>query len=130
MEIKLEKTDKIILYSLFSIPAILLLIFFVWSVSSSKPVEEFKKEDDLRKEFVGRVDTLYFEKQNHNIKIAKLSNGYKYQIFRRWEIEIEIGDSLAKEKGSFFVKIYKKNGRVITLDYRDTYLKKQPIHHY
>ncbi|MOA36850.1 hypothetical protein D3C78_1583970 [compost metagenome] len=97
--------------------------FVIWSAIFGKPLDELVKEDDLGEEFTGIVDTLYHEKQNHNVKIAGLSNGYKYQINGSWENEIKKGDSLSKKKGSFLLKVYKGNGQIITLDYRNTYLK-------
>lgn len=67
---------------------------------------------------------MFVEKQNHGIKVALLSNGYKYQIYSLWEPEIQIGDSLSKKKGDFKLIIYSGNNLKTTLDYRDTYKKK------
>lgn len=89
----------------------------------SKPTSELIKENNLNENFIGRVDSLYFEKQNHNVKIGLLSGGYKYQIFRQWERYIQVGDSLSKERKSFILNVYKKNGESITLDYQSTYKK-------
>lgn len=119
----MKRTDKVILYSIFYIPAVLLVCYFLWSVVFGKPTSELIREDDFNENFTGRVDTLYFDKQNHNVKIALLSSGYKYQIFRQWENQIDVGDSLAKVKNTFFLGVHKKGGKVITLDYRDTYKK-------
>lgn len=80
-------------------------------------------ERDLNKVFSGKVDTLYYEVQNHGVKIAQLNDGYKCEIFSLWERYIDVGDSLSKKKGAFKVHIYKKDGKEIILDYRDTYKK-------
>ena len=79
---------------------------------------------DLNESFVGNVDSLYRDKNNHNVKIGVLSNGYKYKIPPLWELRIEIGDSLSKRKGSLDLYIYKKKMELIILDYRDIYKKK------
>lgn len=119
----MNRTDKIILYSVFYISVILLSCYFLWSVFFGKPTSELTREDDLNENFTGRIDSLYFERQNHNVKIGLLSDGYRYQIFRQWERYIDVGDSLSKNRKSFLLNIHKKDGEVITLDYRDTYKK-------
>lgn len=118
----MKRIDKIILYSIFYIPTILLFCYFFWSVVFGKPTSELIKEDDLAERFSGKVESLYFDKQNHNVKIALLSNGYKYEIVTQWGPKIQVGDSISKKEGSFEVIIYKGNNKSI-LDYRDTYRK-------
>lgn len=119
----MKRTDKIILYSIFYIPVAMLSFYFLWSVAFGKPTSELIREDNLNENFTGRIDSLYFERQNHNVKIGLLSDGYRYQIFRQWERYIDVGDSLSKKTKSFLLNIHKKNGEVITLDYRDIYKK-------
>lgn len=119
----MKRTDKIILYSTFFTPVVLLVCFFLWSIIFGKPTAELIREENLKENFNGRVDSLYFEIQNHNIKIGLLSEGYRCQIFRQWERYIDVGDSLSKKANSFFLDIHKKDGEIITLDYRNTYNK-------
>lgn len=118
----MDRIGKTILYLIFILPVLLLLGFFFWSSFFDTTTGEVIRNRDLTENFEGKVDSLYFDRQNHNIKIALLSNGYKYEIFRQWEPKIRVGDSISKKKGSFEVIIYKGNNRSI-LDYRDTYRK-------
>jgi hypothetical protein len=119
----MTKVSKGVLYSAFFVLVILLVGFFFWSIAFDKTTEEVIKDRDLAESFASKVDSLYYDKQNHNTKIAVLANGYKYQIFRKWEPKIQIGDSLFKRKGSFKLIIYKDNAVKATVDYRDTYKK-------
>jgi len=119
----MKRIDKIILYSVFYTPVILLFSYLLLTGIFGKSTHELIKEDDFNQAFFGEVDSLYVEKQNHGVKTALLSTGYKYQIVVQWEHQIELGDSLAKQKKSFLVHVYKKSGRVIILDYRKTYKK-------
>ena len=119
----MKRIDKTIIYSIFIIPTILLFGYVFWTAIFGESAYEIAANRDVNEAFVGNVDTLYFEVQNHNIKIAELNNGYKCQIFRLWERYIEVGDSLSKKQGSFLLDIHKKDGEVITLDYRNTYKK-------
>lgn len=117
----MKRIDKIIIYSIFIIPTILLFGYAFWTAFSGESAHEIAAKRNVNEAFFGRVDTLYFEVQNHNIKIAELNNSYKCQIFRLWERYIEVGDSLSKKEGSFLLGIHKINGEVISLDYRDTF---------
>lgn len=116
-------TDRTIIYGIVIVPMILLFGFVFWSAYTGKSTDELILEDDLAEDFSGRVDTMYFETQNHNIKVAMLANKYRYEIYSLWERNIEIGDSISKKKGSLKLDIYKKGNTKITLDYRDTYKK-------
>lgn len=119
----MNKVSKVVLYSVFFVPVILLIGFFFWSIAFDKTTEEVIKDRDLAESFASKVNSLYYDKQNHNTKIAVLANGYKYQIFRKWEPKIQIGDSLFKRKGSLELIVYKDNAIKATLDYTDTYKK-------
>jgi hypothetical protein len=70
-------------------------------------------------EFNGRVDSVYRERQDHNIKKVKLANGYIYGLYPEWESKVEKEDSLYKRKGSVIVVVIKKNGTSINLDYSE-----------
>lgn len=119
----MKRIDKIIIYSIFIVPTVLLFSFALWSGIFGESAYEIASKRDLNKVFSGKVDTLYFEVQNHGIKIAKLNDGYECEIFSLWERYIDVGDSLSKKKGDFKVYIYKKDNKEIILDYRDTYKK-------
>lgn len=43
--------------------------------------------------------------------------GYKYELYDYWALYFEVGDSV-KVKGSFELFVYKKNRKIIKLDYR------------
>lgn len=98
-------------------------MFFICSIAFNDTTEKVIKDHDLAENFASKVDSLYWDRQNHNVKIAVLANGYKYQIFRKWESKIQIGDSLFKRKGSFKLIVYRDNNIKTTLDYRDIYKK-------
>lgn len=123
-KIKMKKIDRTIIYTVFILPVVLLFSFAIYNAFFGKSTEELIKEDNLSDYFYGRVDTMYFERSNHNIKYAKLSNDYLYAIPRLWERYIGIGDSLSKDSCSFELHIFKVGVDTVILDYRDTYKKK------
>ena len=116
----LSKVDKIILYCIFYSIPVALLIFFVYSSIFSPSTKQVIRARDSLENVNGVVDTLYNDDRNHDIRTAILKDKSTYQIFRNWESDIEIGDSLYKKQGSFLLNIYKKNGKKIVLDYRTT----------
>ena len=116
--VAIPKTDKIILYSLFSLPLIFLIVVF-FSGLFGKTRKELMLEDCLSENYTGRVDSLIWDKQNHNVNTAILSNGYRYQIFRNWESKIKHGDSLSKKIKSLHVELFRNDKRVDVLDYNE-----------
>lgn len=121
-EFEISRSVKIVLYCL-AAPGLLIVMYFIISSMFGPGTQETIEKNDLSENFNGRVDSIYTEVQNHNTTFALLSNRYKYPIFGDWISNIQIGDSLSKTKGSFNVEVFKKNGRVIILDYRKTYIK-------
>ncbi|RYF13184.1 MAG: hypothetical protein EOO42_19130 [Flavobacteriales bacterium] len=81
-------------------------------------------KNDLEEQFEGKVDSLFQDKSDHNIKKAILSSKYVYSMPRKWEGIIKIGDSLSKKKNTLEVEIYRQTQVKQVLDYRDTYKKK------
>lgn len=117
----ISKKDHIIVYSVLGLPMLALLGFVLYTTFSGPGSGELMMRDHLSAEFKGRIDSMYFDQRNHNGKYAVLNNGQLYPIFRNWERNVEVGDSLYKQKGTFLMEIYKKNKTKITLNYLDTY---------
>jgi hypothetical protein len=114
----LSKVDKIILYSILgSIPACLIL-YFLYNIIWGPSVKQVATNRHLSESVIGVVDTVYNDRANHDIRTAILNNNNLFQIENVWESQIEIGDSLNKKKGSFFLEVYKKQGKRIVLDYK------------
>ena len=123
MKENISKLDNKIASFVFIIPTIFLVTFFIYSIFTGPSTVELILKDALAENVHGKVDSLYFDIQNHNVKYAVLKNDEKYAIFRNWERYIDVGDSISKNKNSFLLKIYKKNKAVMTLNYKDNYKK-------
>lgn len=68
--------------------------------------------------FEGIVDSIYFDTGNHSVKTAILKNQYQFKMFKSWESEIMVGDSLFKKKGALEIEVYKKTKGKIVLSYK------------
>ena len=118
----LSKVEKIILFSIFgSVPAGV-LFFFIFSMIFCPSTKQLITERDSLENIDGVVDTLFNDNRNHNVRTAVLNNNQVFYILREWEPKIEVGDSLYKKKGSFFLEVHKKQGGKIVLDYKSTIL--------
>ncbi|POY34627.1 hypothetical protein C3K47_19325 [Solitalea longa] len=115
----MSKTDRIIFYSLMIVfPVLFVLFFLLQAIFDKESSSDVFLKNAASENFNGKVDSLYFEKQNHNVKIALLNNDYKFQIYRLWEAKIKVGDSLSKNKGSLQIEVFKKDKSKLILDYR------------
>lgn len=71
--------------------------------------------------FHGKVQQYYREENNHGLQVAVSANGERYGVFRGWEREIEIGDSLSKNLNSLVLEVHKPNCKTVYLNYETTY---------
>ncbi|MCX2485697.1 hypothetical protein [Pedobacter sp. MR2016-24] len=123
MKENISKLDNKIASLVFIIPCIFPVAFFIYSIYTGPSTVELILRDTLAENVHGKVDSLYFDIKNHNVKYAVLKNNEKFSIFRNWERYIDVGDSLSKNKNSFLLMIYKKNKALMTLNYKDNYKK-------
>jgi hypothetical protein len=124
IKVTLNKTEKIILYSLVGSVPVGLFVFFAFNMIFGKPTKQIIRETDSLETVNSVIDTLYNDSQNHNTRTAILRNRQIYYISSEWESEIETGDSLNKIKGSFLLEVYKKDGKRKVFDYRSIYPSK------
>lgn len=114
----INRESKLILYITFGIVPAFLVGFVIWTWM----FPENRKENFLKRRseemFNGRVDTLYYDLQNHNTKTAILSSGSSFELFREWDNLVSKGDSLEKKKGSIIVNVYKITGDTLILNYK------------
>jgi hypothetical protein len=67
--------------------------------------------------FNGKVNSFTYDGSKQNTKVALLSSGYNFSIYPQWVYDIDLGDSLVKEKGSTLVTVYKPKKEKVVLDY-------------
>lgn len=66
----------------------------------------------------GRIDSLYHQKNNHNV-FTIVSDNHKFEVPRKWENKFKVGDSVSKEKGNLILKHYRGGKLIEILDYKD-----------
>ncbi len=96
-----------------------------WQMVHNPRVDGSPLQDAADEAFFGKVDSIYTEELSHGTRVALL-HWYPYHLPPDWESQIEIGDSLSKKKGELIVTLYKKNGRLVILDYNKLVQKLYP----
>ncbi len=118
---KLQISTRLKVFLIFVCFVPLLFLFFYVNydnILNSKSSKEVFLESRSKDECIGKVDSIYRQKMNHNILTLKTSDCI-FQVDADWEAKFMVGDSISKKKGELIVKYY-RNGKLIeVLDYRD-----------
>ena len=118
----ITQKQKNILYITFGIlPAGLLcavISSLLFPQTKAERIADFLK-DQSKVVFSGKVDSVFFDVKNHNMKRAVLSDKTKFEVFDEWGDKIAAGDSVVKTKGSVIIKIYRDNKYLSSADYRE-----------
>ena len=109
---------KIIYFGLLAVVPALIIILFVYDVVWGPSFNQVMTKEYSSETVHGVVDSLFDDVPNHDIRTAILTNKIIYQIESSWINDIEVGDSLSKDTGSFLLNVYKKNGKKVVLDYK------------
>lgn len=76
--------------------------------------------DSIKKEeYSGIVIDKYSDKENHNDPTLLLKSGEKVSVYGIIWGEINLGDSIVKNKGETTLKIYCRGGKTIVFDNND-----------
>lgn len=94
----ISKKDDFIVKVMFGVPFACFLGFMIYSFLNRGDIMETKKQNDLNNAFNGRVKSLYRDRNNHNVKVAILSDGFKYAIPYPWEELFNVGDHFQRRK--------------------------------
>jgi len=113
-----RKTRRILTISAIAIIAPLIALVY-WKVSHSLGGKDLILKEASDMSFHGRVDSIYFNRQNHNTETLILSDGYIYELYPNWEAFVAVGDSLAKDAGNMQVKVYRTSKQTHVLDYKE-----------
>jgi len=116
--LKADKAVKTVLF--FGVILIVCLGWIVVRAVRSEPSgKELILQEALVMSFNGKVDSVFYDKENHSAKTVILTSGYKYGIYSDWQEKIALGDYLSKSKNSLKVKVVKPNGTIVILDYNE-----------
>lgn len=114
----LSKKDKAILYIAIFLPLIFIgLAIFInsWGGKSKVDLYYESRQDEY---FHGVIDSIYRQKDNHNIMTIS-SRQSVFEIAGEWEEKFRLGDSIVKDKGSLVIEIFRNGTLTESLDYRD-----------
>jgi hypothetical protein len=91
----------------------------VWEMHKSPSYGQMMLNEAKKMSFHGKIDSAYFDKQNHNAEYLILTDGFNYPLYEHWQFRLQKGDSIAKDTGELFVRVFKRNGTKDSLDYKE-----------
>jgi hypothetical protein len=112
------KAGKMVFFGLVGIVPVFVLVFAVVSFFTSPSSRQIMIEDHSKETMHGVVDSVYNDSQNHNARMVILNDKMPHEVEQPWVIDIEKGDSLSKNKGSFLFEVYRKPNKKLILDFR------------
>ena len=113
-----RKSRRILIASAIVIIGPLIALVY-WKVSNSLGGNDLILKEASDMSFHGKVDSIYYDRQNHNTETLILSDGYLYELYRDWETFVAVGDSLAKDTGNVRVVVYRDGKQTQVLDYME-----------
>jgi len=116
---KITVKEKIILAGIVFIPIIMLVSWvFFKSLSDKTTDKDVYLNYEINIECIGKIDSIYRLKMNHNTLTLKVS-GNNFYVPPNWENKFKIGDSISKKQGRLTVEHYRNNNLLEILDYND-----------
>lgn len=122
MDIKYEKIPikmRILIISVCATPILFLFLYVNWNyIFNPKSRAEVFLESRLEKNCSGKIDSIFRQKNNHNILTLRTKN-CSFEVDYPWENKFQLGDSISKKVTESTIKIFRKNKLIEILDYRD-----------
>jgi len=115
---EVNKATKVVITIFIGFAFLLVVVMVLWSMFKAPKGKDIILKNAIVETFHGNVDSIYRDSRNHNAEMLILSDGTLYGVYADWESSIDLNDSLSKSKGSYVIKVYKKNGQKMMLDYR------------
>lgn len=113
-ELEINKKVKYFLLFMMFAPLIGLFGWMFWGViTDNKTFEESFLEREKEIECIGKLDSIYRQKMNHNILTLR-TNNCVFEVASNWENKFKVGDSISKKKGELIVEHY-RNGELIEI---------------
>ena len=108
----LNKKDKIIIGTM-----LLFIVALMFLLNNFGYFENSKRDGILNEEFKTSVIEKYVDKRNHMTPKLKLSNGNEMvNYFPNHKVELNVGDSLIKQKNSTNMEVYRKEKLIYSIN--------------
>lgn len=108
---------KLFLIIVLFAPLVFLIIYINYDrIINPKSRIESLLERRSNEECIGRIDSIYRQKMNHNILVLQSENCV-FQVEPFWEHKFKVGDSISKKKGELQVEHYRDGKLLELLDY-------------
>ena len=117
-EFILEKKVRFFLIVAAFVIIVPLVIIVYWKTSTLPSGWDLVLKENSIMSFHGKVDSIYFDSQNHSAETLILSDGNLFSIYSDWAGYVAVGDSLSKDAGKLQVVAFRNGKKVYVLDYK------------
>ena len=112
------KKINVLLTSIIVLPFILLIGIVLYANLNSKNSRDIFLTNRSNMHFEGKIILIKNNQKNHNA-LTMYSKENNIVLPHQWDFKVKINDSISKQKGELFLKIY-RNGKLLdSLNYND-----------
>ena len=117
------KKENVIIFLLVFLPLFLLIVIVTTFILKQEPLNDrdFFLMSQKKQNFNSVIINIKDDRNNRNIETI-YSRYNKIVLPRKWKNKVQIGDSVSKEEGKLFLKIYKE-GKLFLKIYKEGKLK-------
>lgn len=116
---EVDKKVKYFLLFMVFFPLVGLFGWIFWDfITDDRTNGEIFLDSRTKIDCIGKVDSIYRQKMNHNILTLKTQSCI-FQVDADWETKFQLGDSISKKKGELIVEHYRNGELIEVLDYHD-----------
>ena len=114
------KKENVIIFLLVFLPLFLLIVIVTTFILKQEPLNDrdFFLMSQKKQNFNSVIINIKDDRNNRNIETI-YSRYNKIVLPRKWKNKVQIGDSVSKEEGKLFLKIYKEVKLKDSLNYND-----------
>lgn len=112
------KKINILLTFIIVLPFIILTIIVLYVNLNSKNPRDILLDNQSNKYFEGKIILIKNNENNHNA-LTMYSNDKNIILPYSWDSKVKINDSISKQKGDLFLKIYRNRELLDSLNYND-----------
>ena len=112
------KKINILLTIIIVLPLIILTIIVLNKSLNPKKPRDIFLDNQSKKYFEGKIILIKNDKKNHNA-LTMHSNQNSIVLPSQWDYKVKVNDSISKQKGELFLKIYREGKLKDSLNYND-----------
>lgn len=114
------KKENIVISLLVILPLFLLIVIVAIFILKQEPLSdrEYFLESQSRQNFNSVIIEIKDDRSNRNVETV-YSKYNRIVLPRKWKKKVQVGDSISKQEGNLYLKIYRERVMIDSLNYND-----------